>query len=235
MLVQIFASSACTGVVWTISVPNISNSSAALEPELSPTPADDARQRRDLLEEVVLGDPLRHVRDEQVLADAEAAPLLDVAGHPLGGARRDGRAEDQRVALAQHRQQVVDHAAHVRDVDLDVHVRRRVEGQHDVVGARGVLDRARQLEPAADSTTRSSSSCVPVSRERHLARRELVEHGLLALDPDRVEPAIGERQREWQADTAEADDGDARFHPRRVYVRRLRYWRANASTKRGLK
>ena len=38
MLVQIFASSACTGVVWTISVPNTSNSSAALSPEPSPTP-----------------------------------------------------------------------------------------------------------------------------------------------------------------------------------------------------
>ena len=51
-------------------------------------------------------------------------------------------------------------------------------------------------------------------RERHLARGELVQHGLLALHPDRAQPAIGERQREWQADTAEADDGDARFHPR---------------------
>src|SRR5918911_686695 len=38
MFVQIFASSACTGVVCTISVPNTSNSSAALAPEPSPTP-----------------------------------------------------------------------------------------------------------------------------------------------------------------------------------------------------
>src|SRR5918992_5383849 len=38
MLVQILASSACTGVVCTISVPNTSNSSAALAPDPSPTP-----------------------------------------------------------------------------------------------------------------------------------------------------------------------------------------------------
>jgi hypothetical protein len=38
MLVQILASSACVGVVWTISVPNTSNSSAARVPEPSPTP-----------------------------------------------------------------------------------------------------------------------------------------------------------------------------------------------------
>ena len=82
--------------------------------------ADDARQRGDLLQEVVLRDPLGHVRDEQLLAHLEAAPLLDVAGHPLGGARRDGRAQDQRVARAQHRQQVVEDAADLRDVDLDV-------------------------------------------------------------------------------------------------------------------
>src|ERR687895_1252754 len=38
MLVQILASSACTGVVCTISVPNTSNSSAARAPDPSPTP-----------------------------------------------------------------------------------------------------------------------------------------------------------------------------------------------------
>ena len=44
--------------------------------------ADDARQSRDLLEEVALGDPLGHVRDEDVLANRETAPLLDVARRP---------------------------------------------------------------------------------------------------------------------------------------------------------
>src|SRR5918999_723012 len=38
MFVQIFASSAWTGVVWTISVPKTANSSAAFAPEPSPTP-----------------------------------------------------------------------------------------------------------------------------------------------------------------------------------------------------
>jgi len=38
MFVQIFASSACTGVVCTICVPKTSNSSAARTPEPSPTP-----------------------------------------------------------------------------------------------------------------------------------------------------------------------------------------------------
>ena len=38
MLVQILASSACTGVVCTISVPKTSNSSAAFAPEPTPTP-----------------------------------------------------------------------------------------------------------------------------------------------------------------------------------------------------
>ena len=126
MLVQIFASSACTGVglddLGAEGLEQLGRPGARVLAHA----ADDAGQRRDLLEEVVLGDPLRHVRDEQVLAHPEAAALLDVAGHPLGGAGRDGGAQDQRVALAQHRQQVVDHAADVRDVDLDVHVRGRV-------------------------------------------------------------------------------------------------------------
>ena len=73
--------------------------------------ADDARERRDLLEEVVDGDPLGHVRNEQVLAHREAAPLLEVAGDPLGGAGRDGGAQDQRMAGAEQRQQLVERAA----------------------------------------------------------------------------------------------------------------------------
>jgi hypothetical protein len=38
MLVQIFASSASTGLVWTIGAPSGSNSSPAAAPEASPTP-----------------------------------------------------------------------------------------------------------------------------------------------------------------------------------------------------
>ena len=38
MFVQIFASSACTGVVWTIGAPKTPNSSAATSAERAPTP-----------------------------------------------------------------------------------------------------------------------------------------------------------------------------------------------------
>ena len=85
--------------------------------------ADDARQRPDLLQEAVGGDPLGHVGDEHVLADAEAAVLLQVAGHELGRAGGDRRAQDQQVALRAGRQQVVEHRADVAHVDLDVRER----------------------------------------------------------------------------------------------------------------
>ena len=66
-----------------------------------------------------------------------------------------------------------------------------------------------------------------------------VEHGLLALDADHLEAAVGERQRQRQAHPAETDDRDAfdmRLQSRRGRCgARARYWRANASTKRGLK
>jgi hypothetical protein len=117
------------------------------------------------------------------------------------------------MTLAQHRQQVVDHAPDVRDVDLDVHVRRRVEREHDVVGARRVLHRPRQLE-AVTSHDPLEQLLRAGLRERHLAARHLVEHRLLALHADRRKPAVGERQRQGKADTAEADDGNARFHVR---------------------
>ena len=99
---------------------------------------------------------------------------------------------------------------------------------------RGVLHRARQLEPVALQHALEQLLGAGL-RERHLAGRELVEHRLLALDADRSQPSVRERQREGKADPAEADDGDARFHAAAVYLRSLRYWRANASTKRGLK
>ena len=87
MLVQIFASSACDRRgLDDLGAEHLEQLGGPGARALADA-ADDAGQRRDLLEEVVLGDPLRHVRDEQVLADPEAAPLLDVAGHPLGGAR----------------------------------------------------------------------------------------------------------------------------------------------------
>ncbi len=78
------------------------------------------------------------VRHEHVLADPEAAALLQVAGDELRGPRRDRRAQDQRVARLQQRQQVVDRGAHLAQVALDVRERRRPERDHDVVGAGGV-------------------------------------------------------------------------------------------------
>ena len=45
--------------------------------------------------------------------------------------------------------------------------------------------------------------------ERHVTRRELSEHGVLALDPDHVEAAVGEREGERQADPPQADHRDA--------------------------
>ena len=95
------------------------------------------------------------------------------------------------MALAQDRQQVVDHAAHVRDVDLDVHVGGRVRREHDVVRLGGVLHRTRQLEPVALQHALEQLLRAGL-RERHLAGRELVEHPLLALDADRV-AALGPR------------------------------------------
>src|SRR5439155_526382 len=113
-----------------------------------PDAADDARQRRDLLEEVVLRDPLRDVRDEQVLADREAAALLEVARDPLGRAGGDRRAQDDRLPGVEQRQELLEGAPYLGDVDLDVAERGRAEREHDVVGRRGGRQAARQLEPA---------------------------------------------------------------------------------------
>jgi hypothetical protein len=160
---------------------------------------------------VICRDALRHVRDEQVLADPEAAPLVDVARHPLGRARRDRRAKDQRLALLQHRQQIVDHAPDLRDVDLDVHVGGRAEGEHDVVGAGGVPDRFRALE-----ATVLEHPLEQVLRaglvKWHPPGRDLLEHRISPLDADHLEPPVRERQRQRQAHPAETDDGDALRH-----------------------
>ena len=161
MLVQILASSACTGVVCTISAPKTSNSSAALAPEPLADAADDARQRGDLLEEVVLRDALGHVRDEQVLADREAAPLLDVAGHPLGRAGRDRRAQDQRLALAQHRQQVVDHLR-ICEMSISMCTCAGVPSVSTMwSAARGVLDRCgcARSRPGRRAPARAAPGC----------------------------------------------------------------------------
>ena len=105
--------------------------------------ADDAGQRVDLLEEAPRGDPLRRVRDEHVLADLKAAVLGQIAGHELGRARRDRRAQDQRVPRREHPEQVVERRADVAHVDLDVRERRGAERDHDVPRAGRRRRRAR--------------------------------------------------------------------------------------------
>ena len=169
------------------------------------------REALDLLQEVVLRDPLGHVRDEHLLAHLEAAVLLDVAGHALGGAGGDGRAQDERVALAQHRQQVVDHAADLGDVDLDVDVGRRPQREHDVVGLGRVLDDSRALEPALAEHAVEQLLRAGLT-ERHPTRLELGEDRLLALDSDHVEPVAGEGKRQRQSHPAQTDYGDALCH-----------------------
>ena len=98
MLVQIFASSACDRRgLHDRRAERLEQPRGALAGAVADA-ADDARQRPDLLQEAVGGDPLRHVRDEHVLADGEAALLLQVAGDELGRAGRDGRAQHEQLA-----------------------------------------------------------------------------------------------------------------------------------------
>ncbi len=140
MFVQIFASSACTGVVCTIGAAKRLEQLGHHLPRACADAADDARQRVDLLEEPARGDPLGRVCHEHVLADVKAAMLGQVAGHELGRSRRDGRAQDQRVPGREHPEQVVQRRADVAHVDLDVRERRRAERDHDVARAGGVGD-----------------------------------------------------------------------------------------------
>ena len=78
--------------------------------------------------------------------------------------------------------------------------------------SRGVLHERARSRKRPLACTRSSSSCVPVSANGMLPGGDLLEHGGLALDPDHLEAAIGERERQRKAHPAEADDGDALRH-----------------------
>jgi hypothetical protein len=118
MLVQIFASSACTGVVVTIGAPSDSNSRAARSDYASPTPPT-THGSVPIGHEAVGGDPLRHVGHEDLLAHTEAAQLLQVAGHELGRPGGDRGAQHEQLPRRQDRQQVVEHRADVAEVDLD--------------------------------------------------------------------------------------------------------------------
>ena len=87
MLVQIFASSAWTGVVCTIGAPKTLEQPRRPLARALADAADDAGQGPDLLEELAGGDPLGRVGDEDLGADLEAALLGEVAGDELGRAR----------------------------------------------------------------------------------------------------------------------------------------------------
>ena len=180
--------------------------------------ADDARERRDLLDEPSGGDPLRRVRDEQVLADAQPASLLQIAGDELGRAGRDRRAEDQGVAGAQHREQVVDRRPHLAQVALDVRERRGPDRDHDVVGAGGVDGALGELEaPARDHALEQLLGAGLV--ERHPAGADRGEHRLVVVDADHAQPAVGEAQRERQPHAPETDH---RHRPRSAHEKDLR-------------
>ncbi len=111
--------------------------------------ADDAGEGRDLLEEPTGRDPLWGMGHKQVLAHPQPTLLLEIAGDELGGPRRDRRAQDQGLAGAQHREQVVHDGAHAPQIGLDVGERRGADRDHDVVGAGRVGCALGQLEAPA--------------------------------------------------------------------------------------
>jgi hypothetical protein len=179
------------------------------------------RQRRDLLDEVVLGDALRDVCDEYVPADHEASLLLEVARHEVGRTGRDGRAEHEHVTGSEHRQQGVEHGADVRHVDLDVPEARRPERQHDVPRGGRVLEPVR--EPQAPLVEHPLQQLLGAALlERHHARAHRLQPVRVLVDTDRVEAAVGEAQRERKPDAAEPDHRDVVLEG--VAVRSVCHW-----------
>ena len=148
-----------------------------------------------------------HVGDEQVLADAEPALLLQVAGDELGRPRRDGRAQDDQLLRAHERQQVVEHGADVAHVDLDVRQRRRAEREHDRVGLGGVGGARGQLDVDARQQLVDARLL-----ERHPALAQRGEPLLVLVDPEHRQARVREADGEREADPAESDDGDVVAH-----------------------
>ncbi len=102
--------------------------------------ADDAGQRVDLRQEAPRRDALGGVGHEHLLADLESPVLGQVAGHELGRAGCDRRAQDQRVPRGERTEQIVERRADVSHVDLDVREGGGAEGQHDVASLGGIDD-----------------------------------------------------------------------------------------------
>ena len=175
---------------------------------------DDARERRNLLEEPARGDPLGGVSDVHVVAGAQPAALLQVPGDELRRARRDRRAQDQRVTRAQVREQVIDHGSDAAQVALQMRERRGPDGDHDVVRGRGLSRAVRELEPAGlgDALQQRLGAGL---LERHPTRSDRFEDRLVVVDPEHAQPAVGEAQREREPDATETDD---RYRPTVFHV-----------------
>jgi hypothetical protein len=151
------------------------------------------------------------VGHEDVAPDLEVEVLLEIAGHEVGGARRNRRAQHEEVARTQHRQQVVEDRADVAHVDLDVRERRRPEGEDDRVGlprVGGALG-PRDVGAHDDGVGARLLEGHPPGLDRPQAL------GVL-LDPQCPQPMVGEGERERQPDAPAADDRDVVAHPRRA-------------------
>ena len=159
--------------------------------------ADDAGEGRDLLEEPTGRDPLWGMGHEQVLAHPQPTPLLEIAGDELGGPGRDRRAQDQGLAGAQHREQVVHDGAHAAQIGLDVGERRGADRDHDVVGAGRVGRALGQLEAPAGHHALEQLLGARLF-ERHPAGAHRGEHGRVVVDSEHAEAAIGEGQGQGQ-------------------------------------
>jgi hypothetical protein len=147
------------------------------------------------------------VGHEQVLAHAEAALLLEVAGDELRRLRRHRRAQHEQLPGPQHREEVVEHGADRAHVDLDVREARRAEREHDRVGGRrvrGALGEA-ELHPREQLVGARLL-------ERHVPRPQRGEAVGVAVDPQHAQARVGEGEREREAHPAQSDHRDVGRH-----------------------
>jgi len=149
------------------------------------------------------------VGDEHVLADLEAAVLLQVAGHEVRRAGRDRRAQHQQLPLGQQRQQVVEHGADVAHVDLDVGEARRAEREHDRLRLRRVRRARRERQLGAGQQLVGARLL-----ERHPALAHAAQAVGVAVDAQHGQAGRGEAERERQPDPPEADDAHVIGHRR---------------------
>ena len=211
MFVQIFASSAWTGVVLTIGAPNRLNSFGRAVGRRLADAADDARQRRDLLQESAGGDPLRRVGDE-------ARPRRRAGrGASRCTPRRSRwcRARSSSAGSAHGRGGA---AAAGRRPPPGPGCRSLSTCENEGVPIVITMSSARAASAARslssrrpEAHTRSSSSWVPASTNGIRRARIESSTALLWSMPSTVAPRSAKRQRERQADPAEADDGNGVF------------------------